>query len=52
MRMMTEHRVRHVPVAADGGLRGIVSVGDVVKERIDEPETERTALSDYISTSR
>ncbi|MGO9079361.1 MAG: CBS domain-containing protein, partial [Streptosporangiaceae bacterium] len=35
MRMMTEHRVRHAPVVADGGLRGIVSIGDVVKNRID-----------------
>ena len=35
MRMMTEHRVRHAPVVADGRLRGIVSIGDVVKNRID-----------------
>ena len=34
MRMMTEHRVRHAPVVADGGLRGIVSIGDVLKSRI------------------
>jgi CBS domain-containing protein len=52
MRMMTEHRVRHAPVVADGGLRGIVSIGDVVKNRIDELETERTALSNYITGSR
>jgi len=49
MRMMTEHRVRHVPVVADGCLRGIVSIGDVVKSRIGELETERTALTDYIT---
>ena len=36
MRMMTERRVRHAPVVVDGGLRGIVSIGDVVKNRIDE----------------
>jgi CBS domain-containing protein len=35
MRMMTERRVRHVPVVGDGGLQGIVSIGDVVKIRID-----------------
>ena len=52
MRMMTERRVRHVPVVADDSLRGIVSIGDVVKIRIGELETERTALSDYITGSR
>ena len=52
MRLMTERRVRHAPVVADGGLRGIVSIGDVVKIRIDELETERTALTDYITGSR
>ncbi len=49
MRMMTKHRVRHAPVVADGVLRGIVSIGDVVKNRIDELETERVALTDYIT---
>ncbi|MGO9779574.1 MAG: CBS domain-containing protein [Streptosporangiaceae bacterium] len=49
MRMMTEHRVRHAPVVVDGGLRGIVSIGDVVKSRIDELETERTHLTNYIT---
>ena len=52
MRMMTEYRVRHTPVVADGGLRGIVSIGDVVKNRIDELETERAALTDYITGTR
>jgi CBS domain-containing protein len=52
MRLMTEHRVRHVPVVVDGALNGIVSIGDVVKTRIDELETERAALSDYISGTR
>jgi CBS domain-containing protein len=52
MRLMTEHRVRHMPVVADGGLRGIVSIGDVVKSRIDELETERAALTDYITGTR
>jgi CBS domain-containing protein len=52
MRIMTEHRIRHVPVVLDGVLRGIVSIGDVVKNRIDELETERAALTDYISGTR
>ena len=52
MRMMTVHRVRHAPVVADGGLAGIVSIGDVVKSRIDELETERAVLTDYITGTR
>ena len=52
MRMMTERRVRHAPVVADGALRGIVSIGDVVKSRIDELETERAALTGYITGTR
>ena len=52
MRMMTEHRVRHAPVVVDGSLQGIVSIGDVVKIRIGELETERTALADYITGTR
>ena len=53
MRMMTERRVRHAPVVGgDGGLQGIVSIGDVVKIRIGELETERTALTNYITGSR
>ena len=52
MRMMTVHRVRHAPVVADGGLAGIVSIGDVVKSRIDELETERAALTGYITGTR
>ena len=52
MRMMTERRVRHAPVVQDGNLRGIVSIGDVVKNRIDELETERAALTDYITSAR
>ncbi len=52
MQMMTEHRVRHAPVVADGGLQGIVSIGDVVKSRIDELETERAALTGYITGTR
>ena len=36
MQTMTEHRIRHVPVVADGRLTGIISIGDVVKSRIGE----------------
>jgi CBS domain-containing protein len=50
-RMMTDHRVRHVPVVADGVLVGIVSIGDVVKARLDELEAERAQLVDYIQTA-
>ena len=52
MRMMTERRVRHAPVVADGGLQGIVSIGDVVKIRLGELQAERTALTDYITGTR
>ena len=52
MLMMTERRVRHAPVVVDGVLRGIVSIGDVVKSRIGELETERAALTNYITGTR
>jgi CBS domain-containing protein len=48
---MTDHRVRHVPVVDDGKLIGIVSIGDVVKARLDELESERASLVDYIQTA-
>jgi CBS domain-containing protein len=47
---MTDHRVRHVPVVEDDVLVGIVSIGDVVKARLDELEEERKQLVDYIQT--
>jgi len=49
MRLMTELRVRHVPVVVEGGLRGIVSIGDLVKHRIDELQTERDQLVGYLN---
>jgi CBS domain-containing protein len=49
--LMTDRRVRHVPVVDGGALVGIVSIGDVVKARLDELETERAQLVDYIQTS-
>jgi CBS domain-containing protein len=51
-RTMTDHRVRHVPVVDDdGALVGIVSIGDVVKARLDELEDEHKQMVDYIQTA-
>jgi CBS domain-containing protein len=49
MATMTEHRIRHVPVVEDGVLCGIVSIGDVVKNRIDQLERDRAELVEYIN---
>ncbi|MDS1271262.1 CBS domain-containing protein [Lipingzhangella sp. LS1_29] len=46
--LMTDNRVRHVPVIVDGELSGIVSIGDVVKSRISELENDRQHLESYI----
>jgi CBS domain-containing protein len=46
--LMTIQRVRHVPVVEDGILVGIVSIGDVVKTRMEELESDRDALVNYI----
>ncbi len=48
MQVMTEHRIRHVPVVTDGKLTGIISIGDVVKNRIGELEFERDQLDSYV----
>ncbi len=45
---MTERRIRHVPVVVDGKLQAIVSIGDVVKNRIDDLQAERDQLRHYI----
>lgn len=51
MRTMTDRRIRHVPVVDDdGALVGIVSIGDIVKHRIAELESERDDLVGYIGT--
>lgn len=47
--LMTEHRVRHLPVLRDGVLIGIVSIGDVVKSRISQLEAHREQLENYIT---
>lgn len=50
MSLMTERRIRHLPVVDERGhLAGIVSIGDVVKARLTELEHENRALADYIS---
>jgi CBS domain-containing protein len=48
MELMTERRIRHIPVVGDDGLAGIVSIGDVVKTRIGELEDETETLHDYL----
>ena len=50
MHLMTDKRVRHIPVTdPDGVLLGIVSIGDVVKSRLGELEGERAALLEYVT---
>lgn len=49
MRLMTNQRVRHVPVLRDDALVGVISIGDVVKNRIGELEHERRNLIGYIA---
>ena len=48
MRTMTDQRVRHLPVLNETGLIGIVSIGDVVKSRIDELQSATDQLEHYI----
>ena len=48
MALMTEQRIRHVPVVEDGRLAGIISIGDVVKHRISQLEFERDQLDSYV----
>jgi CBS domain-containing protein len=49
MGLMTERRIRHLPVVHEGQLVGIISIGDVVKARFDELEHEKKDLLDYVS---
>lgn len=51
MGLMTDRRVRHLPVVDSGRLVGLVSIGDLVKARIEAIEREAVALRDYISTA-
>ena len=52
MELVTRHRVRHLPVIEGGELVGLVSIGDLVKSRIDEAEHEAAALKDYVVSPR
>ena len=51
MQTMTSGRFRHVPVVESGSLCGLVSIGDVVKQRLEEFEAEQRALKEYIATA-
>jgi len=50
MGLMTENRVRHIPVVVDGKIEGVVSIGDVVKARIAAAEREAAEMMQYISS--
>ncbi len=53
MMLMTDRRIRHLPVVDDDGhLAGIISIGDVVKSRLSELESENKALFEYITHGR
>jgi CBS domain-containing protein len=50
MALMTDRRIRHVPVLEkDGRLCGMISIGDVVKQRLDEIQSEASALREYVT---
>jgi CBS domain-containing protein len=52
MNLMTRHRVRHMPVLRGGKLAGIVSIGDVVKHRLEDLELETNVLRDVYNVAR
>jgi CBS domain-containing protein len=52
MQVMTNLRIRHVPVVEDGRLIGVVSIGDVVKSRISELQFERDQLDSYVQAAQ
>jgi CBS domain-containing protein len=49
MGLMTERRIRHLPVVERGTLAGMISIGDVVKNRLDEIESEATSMREFIA---
>jgi CBS domain-containing protein len=51
MEMMTLGKFRHLPVVEDGTVVGLISIGDIVKRRVQEYETEQEALQNYIKTA-
>lgn len=52
MQVMTERRIRHIPVMEDDEMVGIISIGDVVKSRLSELEFERDQLDSYIHSAQ
>lgn len=52
MNLMTHHRVRHMPVVSGGKLAGIVSIGDVVKHRLEDLQLETNVLRDVYTAAR
>ncbi|MBF0335165.1 MAG: CBS domain-containing protein, partial [Alphaproteobacteria bacterium] len=52
MAVMTERRVRHLPVLEEGRLLGIISIGDVVKNRLEEATLVVDSLRDYVTGGR
>ena len=52
MQVMTEKRIRHVPVLTDGQVTGVISIGDVVKSRMSELEFERDQLDSYVHSAQ
>jgi len=53
MTLMTEKRIRHIPVVNEAGdLISIISIGDIVKSHVSEIDTERVALMDYVQSPR
>ncbi len=51
MALMTEHRIRHLPVLASGKLAGMISIGDVVKLRMETMELEAEQMKSYIASA-
>ena len=51
MEMMTIGKFRHLPVVEEGKVVGLISIGNIVKRRVQEYETEQEALRDYIKTA-
>lgn len=49
--LMTRRRIRHLPVVSEGAMIGFVSIGDLVKHRIDQIESEAEAMRTYIQTA-
>ena len=52
MKLMTHHRVRHMPVLRDGKLAGVISIGDVVRHRLEDLELETNVLRDVYQAAR